>query len=88
MWWGHAGYGWEWTMLGGLMMLLFWGGLLAIIIVAVRALVGSTIHLPRKKAGTSGAETNNAQTILKTRYARGEITEAEYQEMRDVLNQT
>ena len=88
MWWGHGGYGWEWTMFGGLMMLLFWGGLIAIIIVAVRALVSSTIQLPRKEAGTSGSETNNALTILKTRYARGEITEAEYQEMRDVLNQT
>ena len=84
MWWGH-GFGWEWTMFGGLMMLLVWGGLIAVIIVAVRALIGPSSQSPRGQGSSSEITLNNPLNILKTRYARGEISKAEYEEMRDEL---
>ena len=84
MWWGH-GFGWEWTMFGGLMILLVWGGLIAVIIVAVRALIGPSSQLPRGQGRSSETALNNPLNILKTRYARGEISKTEYEEMRDEL---
>ncbi len=85
MWWGH-GFGWEWTIFGGLMMLLVWGGLLAVIIVAVRAVIGSSTQPVRGQVGSSEAVLNNPLNILKARYAQGEITQAEFEEIRDELN--
>ena len=78
MWWGQ-GFGWGWMLFGGLMMILFWGGLIALIVLAVRGLTG---------AGSSTATptpvntSNSALRILKERYARGEITKEEYEDMR------
>lgn len=73
MWWGHE-FGWAWMILGGLMMLLFWGGLIALIVLAVRSL--SAPGQPVVGPGESPIE------ILKRRYAAGEISKAEYQQMR------
>jgi putative membrane protein len=82
MWWGH-GFSWVWMFFGGLMMLLFWGGLLAVIVLAVRSLAGTG---PSTRSAGSGPSTpNTALNILKERYARGEIKQAEFEEMRQVL---
>ncbi len=70
MWFGH-GFGWVGLIFGGLMMLLFWGGLIALVVLAVRAF------------STSGVRT--ALEIAKMRYARGEIGKTEYEEMRQDL---
>jgi len=40
MWWG-SGFGWGWMIFGSLMMLLFWGGLIALVVLAVRAFTGA-----------------------------------------------
>ena len=81
MWWGH-GFGWEWMLIGSLMMLLFWGGLIAAIIVAIRAFTGASSAPKSGQASTGG----KALSILKERYARGEIGKAEYEEMRRDLD--
>lgn len=81
MWWGH-GFGWEWMLIGSLMMLLFWGGLIAAIIVAIRAFTGAGSTPSSEQASTGG----KALSILKERYARGEIGRAEYEEMRRDLD--
>ncbi len=81
MWYGH-GAGWEWMLIGTLMMLLFWGGLTAAIILAVRAFTSANSVKKSGQAGTGG----KALSILKERYARGEIGQAEYGEMRRDLN--
>ena len=76
MWWVD-GFHWGWVLFGGLMMLLFWGGLIALAVLAFRALSG-----PRQ---SSVAPTETPLDILKRRYAAGEISKAEYDEMRSDL---
>ena len=85
MWWGHGfeGFSWEWMLFGGLMMLLFWGGLIALLVVVARGFLSS--QRSSGSAGSSASAGNTALDILKARYARGEITKAEYDEMRREL---
>lgn len=68
--------GWDWFW-GAFMMLLFWGGLAAVIVFAVRALGGSS----RPDSG----EATDAKRILEMRFARGEITQEEFEERKRVL---
>lgn len=81
MWWGH-GFGWASVLFGVLMMLLFWGGLIALVVLVIRGLSGQT---STDSALQSSSTSTTALDILKERYARGEITRAEYEEMRDVI---
>jgi putative membrane protein len=80
MWWGNGfGFNWGWMIFGWLIMLLFWGGLIAVAILAFRAFFG------RQQSGTGGSSAPTHKTaldILKERYARGEITKEEYESMR------
>ena len=65
-----VGFGFIW-------MLLFWGGLIALAIWLVRLLFPSA-----NKQNDAGSEASpSARNILKGRYARGELTAEEYQEM-------
>jgi putative membrane protein len=83
MWW-IDGFSWGWMMIfGGLMMFLFWGGLIALVVLAVRAGPGS--GQSADKVGSSISTPNTALNILKECYARGEISKAEYEEMRPDL---
>ncbi len=87
MWWGHGfdGFGWGWMIFGGLMMLVFWGGLIALIVLAVRAFANPGSQEPAQARTSSASSRNDALSILKERYARGEITKAEYEEMLEDL---
>jgi putative membrane protein len=78
MWWG-PGWGYGHMMFGGLMMIVFWGGVILLIILAVRWLGGESA--PR----VQGPARSTALDILKERYARGEIDRQEYEERRKVL---
>ena len=69
--WG-AGYG----MTGGLMMVLIWGVIIGIIVLAVRGLSGRS----------STGNTPTAQDILRDRYARGEIDEDEFERRKAKLD--
>ena len=71
------GYGWVGWLVGGLVMLLFWGGLIAIVVFTVRALSGANRG---KTIKASSGET--ALDILKRRYAQGEIDKAEFEAIR------
>ena len=67
-------------MFGGLMMLVFWGGIIVLIILLVRWL---------SRAGATGERLPGRPTpldILKERYAKGEIDKKEYEERRKVLS--
>jgi putative membrane protein len=80
MWWFGNG-GWLWMIGGGLMMLVFWGGLIVLAILAIRAFSGS------QSTRQPGRGNSSALDILKMRYARGEITKAEYEEMKQTLEE-
>ncbi len=68
-------------LFGGLMMLVFWGGLIVLGFIAVRALA-------YPGGGRSSTPAGGAQPLeaLKERYARGEITKEQYESMRRDLS--
>lgn len=78
MWWGHHAFGWGGMIIGALMMLLFWGGLFAVLWLVIRSATGSG----KRQEGSAERAPDRALEILKERYARGEISKSEYEEMR------
>lgn len=87
MWYPHHGFGWETVIVSGLMMLLFWGGLLALGVWFFRAYVGSNAHRDTYSDENEDHEytTHRSLDILKERYARGDINRAEFEEKRGDL---
>lgn len=77
-------YGWDWgwghMIFGSLMMIFFWGGLILLIVLAVRWLGGSS----RSDAATPSRR--SALEILEERFARGEIDKEEFEERRRLLS--
>jgi len=77
---GFMGGGWGNNMGfmgGGWLMMILWIGLLIFLVVGVTRWITS----PRKKA----AATVDVQSILKERYAKGEISIEQFEEMKKVL---
>jgi putative membrane protein len=74
-WWN--GWGWGWVF-GTLMMLVFWGGLVALVVFAIRGWGGS-------RDGSRGSLGSDAKGILEERFARGEISKEEFEERMRVL---
>lgn len=69
-WYGWPGFGW----LGALVvMLLFWGGLFAVVVVVLRRFLSGSFRQ------------RSAEELLAERLARGEIDEAEYTRLRDIV---
>jgi putative membrane protein len=79
--WG-GGWGWGHMLFGSIMMVVFWGGIIVLVVLAVRWLgsgaAGLTAAAPAKKT---------ALEILEERFARGEIDKEEYQERRRLLSE-
>lgn len=73
------GAGWDNWILGLLMMVLFWGGL---VVLAVMALRGWDAN---QRRDSSNAHHPEAHEILKERFAKGEISEDEFEQRRRVL---
>jgi putative membrane protein len=69
-------------LFGGLFMLLFWGGVIALIILAVWALTRFSGGKSGGWVGSTGQVSNRALEILKERYARGELTREQFDTMR------
>jgi putative membrane protein len=79
----NGGWGvWEWVLMA-LMMLIFWGGVVTIVILLLRGL-GS--ELPGR-SGPYEAPHDEAERILNERFARGEIDETELTARRAALRQ-
>lgn len=74
-------YGWGGWLIGGLLMLLFWGGLIALIVFSIRAFTGSANRNVTKQTNSG----KSALDILKERYARGELSKEEYETIRSDL---
>lgn len=82
--WGywHDGWGWGHMLFGSLMMILFWGGLILLIVLAVR-------YLGHGSAGGGERPTGGAKTplqILEERFARGEIDKEEFEQRKRALS--
>lgn len=84
MMYGGYGSGWgvgTWVAMG-LMMLVFWGGVVALVVLLLRRThdSGGTHPLPPSH--------HDAERILNERFARGEIDEDEYTARRTALRRT
>jgi putative membrane protein len=88
MWYPYHGSGWAWAIGMGLMMFLFWGGLIVLGAWVFRATTGGNAHRASNRPDDVAQEYSSgdrALDILKERYARGEISREEYLKMRDDL---
>jgi len=78
--WGYGDGSWWWWGFGALHMLLFWGVLIFVIVVAVKWLSGTQGQRPPESSG------GRALDILKERYARGEINKEEFEQKKRDLS--
>lgn len=78
MWDGR--WGWGHMAVGGLLMLLFWGGLILLVALFLRWLVGAG---PGERVRQSPRA--SALEILEERFARGEIEREDFEERRRIL---
>jgi putative membrane protein len=69
-----------WWIFGILILVLFWGIVIAAIVLAIRWLIRAD-----RRGNHEGPATPDALELLRQRYARGEIDEAEYERRRTVL---
>ena len=71
------GFGWGWLGMGA-MMLLFWGGLVVLAVLLVRGLFPGG----RQQPSGPGGQEPTAREILDRRYARGEVTREQFDQMK------
>ena len=79
MWFWNEGMGW-WMMFGGVWMILFLGGIIALIVWGVKKATEG------KDAGFSGSQRHNPLDIAKERYAKGEISREEFEQIKKDLS--
>lgn len=79
MMWYSNGSSWVGWLVMSLMMLIFWGGLIALIVWCVRQ--------PRGQGNDKTSPDKSPTTILEERFARGDIDEEEFHKRRDTLPQ-
>ncbi len=79
----HPGWDWGWghMIFGSLMMILFWGGIILAIVVAVRWIGRNPSH-----GAGSVPPGKRALDILQERFARGEIDEEDFEERKRLLS--
>jgi putative membrane protein len=74
MMWGYGpGMGW-WMLFGGIIFVLFWGAIIALIVWVVRRIGRDT--------SVSSTGRNTPLEIAKERYARGEITKEQFDQIK------
>ena len=79
--WWHQSWGWGHMMFGGLMMILFWGGIAVLVVLLLRHLgSGSSRH-------QAAPHRQTPIEILRERFARGEIDRTEYEQRRKLLSE-
>ena len=75
MWYMHEGMGW-WMALGGIWMVIFWGGLIALIVWGINKLSGRSESIQK----------HTPLDVAKERYARGEIGREEFEQIKRNLS--
>ena len=78
MWGWSEGMGW-WMIFGGFWMILFWVAIIALIIWGIKKLT------ERGNSGTGGGGRKEPLDIARERYARGEISQEEFQQIKKDL---
>jgi putative membrane protein len=82
--WGggwHDGWGWGHMLFGSFMMLLFWGGLVILLVLAVR-----WIGAGSPRGSDERVPESRALGLLEERFARGEIEKEEFEERKRLLS--
>jgi len=79
MWYWHDGMGW-WMMFGGIFMLLFWGAIIALVVWGISKL------RERGDSSTGPTEKRTPLDIAKERYAKGEISQEEFEQIKKNLS--
>lgn len=74
----HMGGGWGMHGLGIVWMVLFWALVIAAVYFLIRAFMGNGIDRPDR-------EGDRALEILEERFARGELTEEEFEQKKQAL---
>ena len=74
MWYMHD-FGGGWMIFGGIAMILFWAGLIALVVWGTNKLTGHS--------GSIGKQ--GPLDIVRERYARGEISREEYEQIKKDL---
>ncbi len=77
MWHTHEGMGW-WMVFGGILWLLFWVGIIALIAWGIAKLAGD-------RTPAASANKGNALNIAKERYARWEISKEQFEQIKKDL---
>lgn len=75
----YGGWGWMGAIMGGVFMLLFWAALIIFIIWLIRSLAQSS-------RSSSPPPTQSPLDIAKARYARGEITKEQFDQLKRDLS--
>jgi putative membrane protein len=78
MWFMHDGVGW-WMMFGGFWMIVFWGAVIALIVWGIMKLAG------RGESKTQTHGRPDPLDIARERYARGEISREEFEQIKKDL---
>ncbi len=68
--------GWLWMIFGFLLFVLFWGGIIWLIVWAVKRTTG------HGQGATGTMASQNALEIAKLRYAKGEISREQFEQMK------
>ncbi len=76
MWSWHEG----WMVFGVMWMLLFWGGLIVLIVWGIKKLT------ERRGSSTTTTEKHDPLDIARERYARGDISKEEFEQMKKELS--
>ena len=78
MWHVHEGMGW-WMVFGGIVTILFWAGVLALVVWAIAKLVG------HQGSRSAAGDKSKPLDIARERYARGEITKEQFEQIKKDL---
>jgi putative membrane protein len=80
VWYVHEGMGW-WIVFSGIWMLLFCAGVVALVVWGIAKLTG------RGSSESSSIRKRNPLDIAKERYARGEISKEQFEQIKKDLSQ-